>query len=86
MNRVEAQPAFVLHARAWRETSLLLDVLSRDHGRIGLVARGVRSARSRTPRSLLQPFAPLQLGWSGRGELSTLNSAEAAGAALPLSG
>jgi DNA repair protein RecO (recombination protein O) len=84
--RVEQQPAFVLHARAWRETSLLLDVLSRDHGRIGLVARGVRSARSRTPRSLLQPFAPLQLGWSGRGELATLNSAEAAGAALPLSG
>jgi DNA repair protein RecO (recombination protein O) len=86
MNRVEAQPAFVLHARAWRETSMLLDVLSRDHGRIGLVARGVRSARSRTPRSLLQPFAPLSVGWSGRGELATLNTAEAAGAALPLAG
>ncbi|MDE1961573.1 MAG: DNA repair protein RecO [Xanthomonadaceae bacterium] len=86
MTRVEAQPAFVLHARAWRETSLLLDVLSRDYGRVGLVARGVRSAHSRTPRSLLQPFAPLQLGWSGRGELGTLHAAEAAGAALPLAG
>jgi DNA repair protein RecO (recombination protein O) len=86
VNRVEQQPAFVLHARAWRETSLLLDVLSRDHGRVGLVARGVRGARSRTPRSLLQPFAPLQLGWSGRGELATLNMAEAAGAALPVAG
>lgn len=86
MNRVDAQPAFVLHARAWRETSLLLDVLSSDHGRVGLVARGVRSARSRTPRPLLQPFAPLQLGWSGRGELATLNSAEAAGTAFPLGG
>lgn len=86
MNRIEGQAAFVLHARAWRETSLLLDVLSRDHGRVGLVARGVRSARSRTPRPLLQPFAPLQLGWSGRGELATLNSAEAAGTALPLGG
>ncbi|MBS0556988.1 MAG: DNA repair protein RecO [Proteobacteria bacterium] len=86
MNRVEAQPAFVLHARAWRETSMLLDVLSRDHGRVGLVARGVRSARSRTPRSLLQPFSPLQLAWSGRGELATLHAAEAAGNALPLSG
>ena len=86
MNRVEAQPAFVLHARAWREASMLLDVLSRDHGRVGLVARGVRGARSRTPRSLLQPFAPLQLGWSGRGELATLNAAETAGSALPLAG
>ena len=86
MNRVEAQPAFVLHARAWRETSLLLDVLSRDHGRVGLVARGVRSVRSRTPRSLLQPFAPLQLGWSGHGELGTLHAAEAAGAPLPVAG
>ncbi|HST28857.1 MAG TPA: DNA repair protein RecO [Rudaea sp.] len=86
MNRVEAQPAFVLHARAWRETSMLLDVLSRDHGRVGLVARGVRSARTRTPRSLLQPFAPLQLSWSGRGELATMHAAEAVGAALPLAG
>ena len=86
MIRVVAQPAFVLHARAWRETSLLLDVLSRDHGRVGLVARGVRSARSRTPRSLLQPFAPLQLSWSGRGELATMHAADAAGPALPLAG
>lgn len=86
MNRVDAQPAFVLHARAWRETSMLLDVLSRDHGRVGLVARGVRSARSSTPRALLQPFAPLQLSWSGRGELATMNAVEAAGAALPLAG
>ena len=65
---------------------MLLDVLSRDHGRVGLVARGVRSARTRTPRSLLQPFAPLQLSWSGRGELATMHAAEAAGAALPLAG
>jgi DNA repair protein RecO (recombination protein O) len=84
--RIEQQPAFVLHARAWRETSMLLDVLSRDHGRVGLVARGVRSARTRTPRSLLQPFAPLHLSWSGRGELATMHAAEAAGAALPMAG
>lgn len=84
--RIEQQPAFVLHARPWRETSLLLDVLSRDHGRVGLVARSVRGARSRTPRSLLQPFSPLQLGWSGRGELATMSAAEAAGAALPVIG
>ncbi|HEY8010139.1 MAG TPA: recombination protein O N-terminal domain-containing protein, partial [Rudaea sp.] len=48
--RVEQQPAFILHARAYRETSLLLECLTRDHGRVGLVARGVRRERTRTPR------------------------------------
>jgi len=84
--RVEQQPGFVLHARAWRETSLLLEVLSRDFGRVGLVARGVRSARSRTPRALLQPLAPLNLGWSGQGELATLTAVESAGPPLALAG
>lgn len=84
--RVEQQPGFVLHARAWRETSLLLEVLSRDHGRVGLVARGVRSTRSRTSRSLLQPLTPLSMSWSGAGELATLSAAEAVGAPLLLSG
>lgn len=84
--RVEQQPGFVLHARAWRETSLLLEVLSRDYGRVGLVARGVRAARSRTPRALLQPLTPLILSWSGRGELATLSTVEAVGVPLALSG
>lgn len=84
--RVDQQPGFVLHTRPYRETSLLLEVLSRDHGRVGLVARGVRSARSRTPRALLQPALPLILGWSGQGELATLNSVDAAGAPSMLSG
>lgn len=86
MTRVENQPAFVLHARAWRESSLLLEVLSREHGRVGLVARSVRSARSRTPRALLQPLTPLRLSWSGRGELATLVDAEAIGATLAMGG
>ena len=43
--RIENQPAFVLHARNWRETSLLVEVLSLDHGRIGLVARGVHGPK-----------------------------------------
>jgi DNA repair protein RecO (recombination protein O) len=84
--RVEQQPGFVLHARAWRETSLLLEVLSRDHGRVGLVARGVRSARTRTPRALLQPLVPLSLSWSGQGELATLAAVEATGSPLALGG
>ena len=84
--RVEQQPGFILHSRPYRETSLLLEVLSRDHGRVGLVARGVRSARSRTPRALLQPLMLLNFAWSGQGELATLTAAEAAGAPLALTG
>jgi DNA repair protein RecO (recombination protein O) len=84
--RVEQQPGFVLHARAWRETSMLLEAFTRDHGRVGLVARGVRSARSRFPRASLQPLQALLLGWSVRGELGTLTSAEQTGARWMLSG
>ncbi|MEO8459634.1 MAG: DNA repair protein RecO [Dokdonella sp.] len=86
MLRVEGQPAFVLHARAYRETSLLLECLTRDHGRIGLVARGVRRERTRLPRGLLQPFQLLALAWSGGGELATLIQADAAAAPLSFAG
>ncbi|MGH8145709.1 MAG: DNA repair protein RecO [Rhodanobacteraceae bacterium] len=84
--RITQQPAYVLHARAWRETSLLLDVFSRDHGRVGLVAPGVRGARSRLPRSLLEPLQALRLDWGGRGELQTLMAVEPGGAVHALRG
>jgi DNA repair protein RecO (recombination protein O) len=84
--RIEQQPAFILHSRAYRETSLLLDCLTRDHGRIGLVARGVRRERARIPRALLQPLTPIHLGWSGRGELATLSQVDAVAAGFELQG
>ncbi len=84
--RIETQPAYLLHARPYRETSLLLDAFTRDHGRVGLVARGVRRERSRLPRGLLQPLQPLVLDWVAKGELGTLTGAEAAGMPLPLAG
>lgn len=84
--RVEQQPAYILHARAYRETSLLLEAFTRDHGRVGLVARGVRRERSRWPRGVLQPLQPLLLGWVAQGELGTLTSADAASAPFPLRG
>lgn len=84
--RVEHQPAFVLHARAYRESSLLLECLTRDFGRVGLVARGVRRERARTPRASLQPLVALQIGWSGRGELATLSRVEAIAPGFPLTG
>lgn len=84
--RIDQQPAFVLHARPYRETSLLIDVFTRDHGRVGLVARGVRRERSRLPRGLLQPLQPLLLNWVARGDLGTLAGAEAASGPFRLSG
>lgn len=84
--RVDAEPAFILHARAWRETSMLVEAFTRTHGRVGLVARGVRGARSRLARSSLQPLQPLLLGWSMRGELGTLTAAEPVGTQWLMSG
>lgn len=74
--RLDQQPAFVLHARPYRETSLLLECLTRDYGRLGVVARGVRSARGRLQRSHLEPFQALALDLHMRGELATLRAAE----------
>ena len=73
--RVDRQPAFVLHRRAYREGSLLLDVLTRDFGRIALVARAARASK-KGQGSLLQPFQALLVSWSGKGELKTLVSVE----------
>lgn len=86
MLRVEGEPAYILHARPYRETSLLIDVLTPGHGRIGLVARGVRGPKAAASRALLQPFQPLTLSWQQRGELGQMRAFEAAGAALALSG
>lgn len=85
MTRVQLEPGYLLSLRAWRETSALLEVFTPRHGRVGLVARGSRSARSRL-RGLLQPFQPLLLSWSDRGDLGTLTGAEADGPPLALAG
>jgi len=71
----ELEPAYVLHRRPYRETSALLEIFTRAHGRIALVARGARRPRS-VLRAALTPFAPLLLSWSGRGEVGTLRAAE----------
>ncbi len=83
--RVELQPAYILHHRPYRNSSRLLEVFSRDHGRFGMVARGVSSRRSPL-QGRLQPFRPLLLSWYSRGELATMKGAEPDGAPLPLSG
>lgn len=83
---IEQQPAYVLHSRPYRETSLLLECLTRDHGRLGVVARGVRSQRGRLQRSQLEPFQPLMVDLQLRGELATLRNAESAAAPWRLLG
>ena len=86
LERVNLEPAFVLHGRPYLETSELLEVLTRDHGRVSLVARGMRRPKSGL-RAILQPFQPLAVSWSGRGgSLMTLRGAEAAAPAISLHG
>jgi DNA repair protein RecO (recombination protein O) len=85
MKRVQLEPAWVLSVRPYRETSALVEAFTRQHGRIGLVARGVQSARSRL-RGVLQPFQPLLLSFGERGDLGTLFAAEAGGAPVALRG
>lgn len=84
--RLEQQPAYVLHARPYRETSLLLECLTREHGRLGVVARGVRGERARLRRAQLEPLQALALDLMLRGEMATLTGVEIAGAPLRLSG
>ncbi len=79
------EPGFILHHRPYRETSVLLDVFSEKHGRISLIARGVRTSRSRQ-RPLLQLFIPLLLSWFGRGELLMMKDVDNHGAAITLRG
>lgn len=84
--RIEQEAAFILHHRPFRDTSQILDVLSREHGRLALVARGSRGPRSRL-KGLLRPFMPLALSWvQGASDLGTLTGAEVRGAPLRLGG
>jgi DNA repair protein RecO (recombination protein O) len=81
--RISLEPAYVLHAREYRDTSRILDVFSARHGRITLFARGARGPKSRLA-SLLMPFQPLLVSWVGRGDAAQLTGAEAAGELLRL--
>lgn len=81
--RVSGQPAFVLHSYPYKETSLIVDLFTRDHGRIAVVAKGAKRPLSKL-RGVLQTFQPLSVSWSGKSELRTLIDAEWVGGMLPL--
>ena len=76
--RPSLEPAYLLHHRPFRDSSLILDVFTREHGRLSLVARGSRGGKSRL-KGILRPFLPLRLSWSIKTDLGTLTGAEAAG-------
>ncbi|SEG72662.1 DNA repair protein RecO [Marinobacterium lutimaris] len=83
--RVDASAGYVLHSRPYRETSLLVDLLTLEQGLISAVAKGARRPRARL-RSSLQPFQSLQLGWQGRHELKNLSQVETVEISPPLAG
>lgn len=73
--RVDLQPAYILHSRPYRDTSLLIDFLTPDFGRVTAVARGVR--KTKTPkRQLLNPFNRLLICWQGKSDMKLLTSFE----------
>ncbi|MBB5321497.1 DNA repair protein RecO [Marinobacter oulmenensis] len=72
---VQQEPAYVIHRQPWRETSLLVDLFSLNHGRVSLIARGASRARSPL-KAQLQPFQPLMVDWTGRSDLKTLIQVE----------
>ena len=83
--RVQLEPCWLLSARPYSETSLLVEAFSERHGRIGLIAKGARSPKSRN-RALLQALRPLLLSWTQRGELAALTGVEANGPPPELTG
>jgi DNA repair protein RecO (recombination protein O) len=80
MSSAELQPAYVLHTRRFAENSLLVELLTRDCGRMTVFAKGALNSRSGR-QGLLQPFTPLMAVWRGRGETPSLHRVEPAGPA-----
>lgn len=73
--RIELQSAYLLHSYPWRETSLIVEAFSLEHGRVSLLAKGARRPLS-AMRGALMAFQPLSVSWSGSGEVKTLHQVE----------
>lgn len=77
------EPAYILHTRHYRDTSLLIDIFTKEHGILTAISRGVRSAKSPL-KGLLQPFVPLLVSFSWKRELAILTHAEMNGSSHSL--
>jgi DNA repair protein RecO (recombination protein O) len=73
--RINNEPAYVLHRYDWSESSLILDVFTRHYGRVALVARGAKKPSS-SFRPILLPMQPLHVAFGGDAEIRNLKSAE----------
>ena len=73
--RISDEPAYVLHRYDWSESSLILEVLTKHHGRIALVAKGAKRPSS-SFRPILLPLQPLHVSFGGDAEIRTLKAAE----------
>ncbi|MEX2499784.1 MAG: DNA repair protein RecO [Wenzhouxiangellaceae bacterium] len=85
MSRADREAVFVLHRRPWRDTSLIIELLSATHGRIAGVARAARNVKSGF-FGLTEPFRLLEASWTRRGEMVTLTGLEPAGQSQRLVG
>jgi DNA repair protein RecO (recombination protein O) len=74
-NKFALQKAFVLHNRLYRETSLLVELLTQNSGRMTGMARGARRKKS-AAKGWLQPFTPLLIQYRGRSQLPILTKIE----------
>ena len=79
LTRISDQPAYLLHRRDWQNTSLILDLLTCEYGRVSVIAKGGKCSRS---KALYQPFTRLSVSWTGRHELKTLVGID--GVSLPV--
>ena len=84
----EQQPAYVLHSRPWRETSVIADLFTLNQGRVSVIIHGARKPQGKQPakRALVQPFTPLMVNFTGRGELRTSVQFDGAGPPLAIVG
>lgn len=83
INRISLEPAFILHRRPFSNSSLIVDLFSKNHGRLSALAKGSRRSNSRY-RGKLELFNALQVSWTGRNELKTLGDVECSGAPIIL--
>jgi len=80
---MEFQKAFVLHSRAFKETSLIIELFTKEAGRKSVIAKGAKRPKNNF-KALLQPFTPMLIQYRGRGELPTLTHAEPEGTHIKL--
>ena len=73
---IENEPVFIIHQRPYSETSQILNLFSKNFGRVDVIAKGSKRPKSKF-RSFMQPFMPLNASWSGRSQLKTLRNIEA---------